>query len=204
MAKKSDTATSPRNLVIVESPAKAKTIEGYLGSDYLVKSSYGHIRDLSKSDLCIDIENGYKPQYTVPDDKKALVEELRRLSSKADVVWLASDEDREGEAISWHIFDELNLPVEKTRRIVFHEITKPAILKAIETPRQISIWLMRNKLVVYWIVWLVTNYLLFYGKKLSHHFLQVVFNLLLLDCWLREKEKFKTLNPNLHSALLLY
>ena len=138
MAKKSDTATSPRNLVIVESPAKAKTIEGYLGSDYLVKSSYGHIRDLNKSDLCIDIENGYKPQYTVPADKKDLVEELRRLSKKAEVVWLASDEDREGEAISWHIFDELNLPVEKTRRIVFHEITKPAILKAIETPRQID------------------------------------------------------------------
>lgn len=138
MAKKSDTTTSPRNLVIVESPAKAKTIEGYLGSDYLVKSSYGHIRDLNKSDLCIDIENGYKPQYTVPADKKELVEELRRLSSKADVVWLASDEDREGEAISWHIFDELNLPVDKTRRIVFHEITKPAILKAIETPRQID------------------------------------------------------------------
>ncbi len=139
MAKKSDTATTPRNLVIVESPAKAKTIEGYLGSDYLVKSSYGHIRDLSKSDLCIDIENGYKPQYTVPADKKDLVEELRKLSKKAEVVWLASDEDREGEAISWHIFDELNLPVEKTRRIVFHEITKPAILKAIETPRQIDI-----------------------------------------------------------------
>jgi DNA topoisomerase-1 len=95
MAKNSDKASAPRNLVIVESPAKAKTIEGYLGSDFLVKSSYGHIRDLNKSDLCIDIENGYKPQYTVPADKKELVEELRRLSSKADFVWLASDEDRE-------------------------------------------------------------------------------------------------------------
>lgn len=138
MAKKTVAGNSPRNLVIVESPAKAKTIEGYLGDDYLVKSSYGHIRDLNKSDLCIDLENGYKPQYTVSDDKKALVEELRKLSKNAEMVWLASDEDREGEAISWHIYDELKLPEQKTRRIVFHEITKPAILKAIENPRRID------------------------------------------------------------------
>ncbi len=138
MAKKSASGDRPRNLVIVESPAKAKTIEGFLGTDFLVRSSYGHIRDLNKSDLCIDLNNGYKPQYTVSDDKKALVEELRKLSKEAEMVWLASDEDREGEAISWHIYDELKLPEQKTRRIVFHEITKPAILKAIENPRQID------------------------------------------------------------------
>lgn len=138
MAKKSTSGDRPRNLVIVESPAKAKTIEGFLGTDFLVRSSYGHIRDLNKSDLCIDLNNGYKPQYTVSDDKKAIVEELRKLSKEAEMVWLASDEDREGEAISWHIYDELKLPEQKTRRIVFHEITKPAILKAIENPRQID------------------------------------------------------------------
>ncbi len=138
MAKKSASGDRPRNLVIVESPAKAKTIEGFLGTDFLVRSSYGHIRDLNKSDLCIDLNNGYKPQYTVSDDKKAIVEELRKLSKEAEMVWLASDEDREGEAISWHIYDELKLPEQKTRRIVFHEITKPAILKAIENPRQID------------------------------------------------------------------
>lgn len=127
-----------KNLVIVESPAKAKTIEGYLGADFTVMSSYGHIRDLNKSDLCIDIENGYKPMYSVSKDKEELVKELKRKAALSETIWLASDEDREGEAISWHIFDELELSDKNTKRIVFHEITKPAILKAIETPRKID------------------------------------------------------------------
>lgn len=127
-----------RNLLIVESPAKAKTIEGYLGSDFMVKSSYGHIRDLAKGNDAIDIEHNYDQVYEVPDDKKAIVAELKKLSKQAEVVWLASDEDREGEAISWHLLETLGLKPEKTRRIVFHEITKPAILKAIANPRTIN------------------------------------------------------------------
>ena len=128
-----------KNLVIVESPAKAKTIEKFLGKDFHVMSSYGHIRDLKKKDFGIDIENGFIPIYEVPADKKKIVSELKSASKKAEVVWLASDEDREGEAISWHLYDVLGLAEEKTRRIVFHEITKPAILKAIENPRPIDI-----------------------------------------------------------------
>ncbi|WP_353130501.1 type I DNA topoisomerase [Parapedobacter pyrenivorans] len=127
-----------KNLLIVESPAKAKTIEGYLGKDFLVKSSYGHIRDLVKTDDAIDTANNFKQQYEVPADKKAVVSELKKLAKAAETVWLASDEDREGEAISWHLYETLGLHDEKTKRIVFHEITKPAILKAIETPRGID------------------------------------------------------------------
>jgi len=127
-----------KNLLIVESPAKAKTIEGYLGKDFTVKSSYGHIRDLVKSDDAIDINNNFVQKYEVPADKKQVVSELKRLAKEADTVWLASDEDREGEAISWHLFDTLDLKDASTKRIVFHEITKPAILKAIETPRKID------------------------------------------------------------------
>lgn len=159
--KKNSSSDTIKNLVIVESPAKAKTIEGYLGADFTVMSSYGHIRDLcdgcpSKKDDCpgtcfvklkgikntsvpgVNIENDYAPCYIVSEDKKKLVEELRAKAQKSDMIWLASDEDREGEAISWHIFDELNLSEQNTQRIVFHEITKPAILKAIETPRKID------------------------------------------------------------------
>ena len=128
-----------KNLVIVESPAKAKTIEKFLGKDFHVMSSYGHIRDLKKKDFGIDIENGFTPVYEVPADKKKVVSELKAAAKKAEVVWLASDEDREGEAISWHLYDVLGLNDEKTRRIVFHEITKSAILKAIENPRPIDI-----------------------------------------------------------------
>ena len=127
-----------KNLLIVESPAKAKTIEGYLGKDFLVKSSYGHIRDLGKSDDAIDIKNNFAQRYEVPADKKAVVTELKKLAKQAEMVWLASDEDREGEAISWHLFETLGLSDDKTKRIVFHEITKPAILKAIESPRKID------------------------------------------------------------------
>ncbi len=127
-----------KNLVIVESPAKAKTIEKFLGKDYTVKSCFGHIRDLAKGDEAIDIANNFKPHYEVSDDKKAIVAELKKLSKDAELVWLASDEDREGEAISWHLSEVLNLDEKKTRRIVFHEITKPAILKAIENPRGIN------------------------------------------------------------------
>ena len=126
------------NLVIVESPAKAKTIEKFLGKDYLIKSSFGHIRDLAKKNLGIDIENSYKPEYIVSPDKKKIVDELKKLAKGAKTVWLASDEDREGEAISWHLYEVLGLKPEKTRRIVFHEITKDAILNAIKNPRFID------------------------------------------------------------------
>ena len=126
------------NLVIVESPAKAKTIQKFLGSDYQVMSSYGHIRDLHKKDFSIDIENGFMPLYEIPEDKQELVKKLRKAAKEADMVWLASDEDREGEAIAWHLYEVLELKPEKTKRIVFHEITKPAILRAIEEPRNID------------------------------------------------------------------
>lgn len=127
-----------KNLVIVESPAKAKTIEKYLGKDYIVKSCFGHIRDLDKGDSAIDVEKGYLPRYIVSDDKKKIVAELKKLAKDADLVWLASDEDREGEAISWHLSEVLKLKKENTRRIVFHEITKSAILNAIDNPRSID------------------------------------------------------------------
>ncbi|MEY3200185.1 MAG: hypothetical protein RJA13_2143, partial [Bacteroidota bacterium] len=127
-----------KNLVIVESPAKAKTIEGYLGKDFVVKSSFGHVRDLAKKGLAIDIENDFNPQYEVSPDKKQIVAELKKLAKEAETVWLATDEDREGEAISWHLFETLNLEKKDTKRITFNEITKPAILKAIEKPRKIN------------------------------------------------------------------
>jgi DNA topoisomerase-1 len=127
-----------KNLVIVESPSKAKTIEKYLGADYTVTSSMGHIRDLVKKGLGVDIEHGFTPNYEVDADKKELVKKLTSAAKKADAVWLASDEDREGEAIAWHLSEVLDLPADKTRRIVFHEITKPAILHAIENPRTLD------------------------------------------------------------------
>lgn len=126
------------NLVIVESPAKAKTIEKFLGSGYTVKSSFGHIRDLEKKNLGVDIEHNFQPQYEISADKKAIVKELKALAKEAETVWLASDEDREGEAIAWHLFEVLKLKPENTRRIVFHEITKDAILHAIANPRTIN------------------------------------------------------------------
>ncbi|QEE48204.1 type I DNA topoisomerase [Flavobacterium alkalisoli] len=127
-----------KNLVIVESPAKAKTIEKFLGKDYQVESSYGHIADLPSKEIGVDVENGFKPKYEVSSDKRALVKKLRDLSKSAETVWLASDEDREGEAIAWHLAEELKLDKNKTKRIVFHEITKTAIQKAIENPRGIN------------------------------------------------------------------
>lgn len=126
------------NLVIVESPAKAKTIEKFLGKGYTVKSSFGHIRDLEKKDLGVDIEQNFKPKYEISADKKAIVKELKALAKEAQTVWLASDEDREGEAIAWHLFEVLDLKPENTKRIVFHEITKNAILNAIQNPRNID------------------------------------------------------------------
>ena len=126
------------NLVIVESPAKAKTIEKFLGKDYVVKSSFGHIRDLSKKGLGVKIDKDFSPKYEILDDKKRVVEELSKLSKQVQTVWLASDEDREGEAIAWHLAEVLDLPIDKTKRIVFHEITKSAILNAIESPRTID------------------------------------------------------------------
>ncbi|MFA0964317.1 type I DNA topoisomerase [Roseivirga sp. BDSF3-8] len=129
----------PKNLVIVESPAKAKTIEGYLGKDFTVTSSYGHVRDLPKADKAIDIENGFKPTYVVTDDKKKVVSELKKLAKNCDTIFLASDDDREGEAISWHLMEALDLNEAKTRRIVFREITRKAIESAISNPRGIDL-----------------------------------------------------------------
>ncbi len=127
-----------KNLVIVESPAKAKTIESYLGKDFLVASSYGHIRDLEKKNMGIDIKNHFKPLYKIPEEKKKIISELKKLVKKAETVWLATDEDREGEAISWHLKEALELPDEKIKRIVFDEITKKAILESIKNPRGID------------------------------------------------------------------
>jgi len=127
-----------KNLLIVESPAKAKTIEKILGEDFQVKSCYGHIRDLEKEDMGIDIKHGFKPKYKISDDKEKVVKELRALAKKADDIWLATDEDREGEAISWHLCEVLGLNPEKTKRIVFHEITKPAIQQAVRNPRTVN------------------------------------------------------------------
>jgi len=127
-----------KNLVIVESPAKAKTIEGYLGNDFVVKSSFGHVRDLAKKGLAIDVDANFFPNYEVSPDKKLIVAELKKLAKAAEVVWLATDEDREGEAISWHLFETLDLAKKETKRITFNEITKTAILKAIDNPRQIN------------------------------------------------------------------
>lgn len=127
-----------KNLVIVESPAKAKTIEKFLGEDFTVTSSYGHIRDLEKKNSGIEVENNFKPLYKISDDKKNIVKELKKLVKGAEQVWLASDEDREGEAIAWHLKEVLELPKDKIKRIVFHEITKPAIEAAIKNPRAID------------------------------------------------------------------
>ncbi|MCD8388518.1 MAG: type I DNA topoisomerase [Bacteroidales bacterium] len=127
-----------KNLVIVESPAKAKTIEKFLGKDFKVMSSYGHIRDLKKKNFSIDVDHGFAPVYEIPDDKRQLVDSLKKAAHEAETVWLASDEDREGEAIAWHLYEVLGLKPENTKRIVFHEITKPAILHAIANPRSID------------------------------------------------------------------
>lgn len=127
-----------KNLVIVESPAKAKTIEGFLGKDYTVKSSFGHVRDLVKKGMGINVDKNFEPEYEISADKEKVINELKRLAKGADTVWLATDEDREGEAISWHLCEALDLKASETKRIVFHEITKPAILKAIQNPRKID------------------------------------------------------------------
>ncbi len=132
----------PKNLLIVESPAKAKTIEKFLGSDFTVKSSYGHVRDLPKGETAVDIENNFKPKYEVTPDKKKVVKELKDWVKKVDEVWLATDEDREGEAISWHLCKVLGLDEKTTKRIVFHEITKPAIQKAMQNPRLLDLSLV--------------------------------------------------------------
>lgn len=126
------------NLVIVESPAKAKTIQKFLGNGYEVKSSFGHIRDLQDKKLSVDVERNFTPEYVIPSDKKKVVAELKKAAASASTVWLASDEDREGEAISWHLFETLGLNEAHTRRIVFHEITKDAIVNAVRNPRSID------------------------------------------------------------------
>jgi len=134
-----------KNLVIVESPAKASTIEKFLGNDFMVTSSYGHIRDLLKKDKGIDIKNNYTPHYIISEDKKSVVKELKKLSEKAETIWLATDEDREGEAIAWHLKEALDLPETKIKRIVFHEITKTAILDAVKNPRGIDYNLVNSQ-----------------------------------------------------------
>ena len=132
-----------KNLVIVESPAKAKTIEKFLGSGFVVKSSFGHVRDLKKKGLSVDIEKGFEPDYEISPDKQKVVQELKKIAKDAELVWLASDEDREGEAIAWHLYDVLKLKSENTRRIVFHEITRSAIEKAVQNPREINMNLVK-------------------------------------------------------------
>ena len=127
-----------KNLVIVESPAKAKTIEGFLGKDFIVRSSFGHVMDLNKTKLSVDTEHDFEPKFEISPDKKKTVSELKKLAKSAETIWLASDEDREGEAISWHLFKALGLKEENTKRIVFHEITKGAITNAISSPRGID------------------------------------------------------------------
>ena len=138
LCKKIQTEEMKGNLVIVESPTKATKIKSFLGNDFTVKSSLGHIRDLQENNLSIDVKDGFKPQYVIPAAKTKVVEELKKLAEQSETVWLASDEDREGEAIAWHLYDVLGLTPEKTRRIVFHEITKPAILEAVANPRDID------------------------------------------------------------------
>jgi len=127
-----------KNLVIVESPAKAKTIEKFLGKDFKVESSFGHIADLPSKELGVDVDGDFDPKYIVSSDKSAVVKKLKTLAKKAEMVWLASDEDREGEAIAWHLAEQLKLKDENTRRIVFNSITKDAVLNAIENPRTIN------------------------------------------------------------------
>ena len=127
-----------KNLVIVESPGKIKKLEQALGKEYIVKASVGHIRDLDENGLSIDVENGFKPKYVIPADKKKVVADLKKAAQEASMVWLASDADREGEAISWHLFETLGLKSENTKRIVCLEITKPAILQAIENPAKLT------------------------------------------------------------------
>ena len=126
------------DLVIVESPAKAGTIQKFLGKDYIVKPSFGHIRDLQEKKLSVDIQHGFTPEYVIPADKKKVVAELKKLAASAPTVWLASDEDREGEAISWHLSETLGLKPANTKRIVFHEITEKAIKNAVQNPRTID------------------------------------------------------------------
>src|SRR5476651_1519498 len=128
-----------KNLLIVESPAKAETIERILGEDFEVKSCYGHIRDLERADMGIDLNNKYKPRYIVPEDKEKVVKELKAVAKKSGEVWLATDEDREGEAISWHLCEVLGLDPKTTKRIVFHEITKTAIKEAVAHPRLLDL-----------------------------------------------------------------
>ena len=163
-----------KNLVIVESPAKAKTIERFLGKDFKVESSFGHIADLPTKELGVDVENNFQPKYIVDKEKKVLVKKLKDLAGKAEMIWLASDEDREGEAISWHLMETLNLDSNKTRRIVFNSITKKAIQNAIDNPR---IWSMRSRPGVFLTDWWDMNFLRYSGKKLNPDCLQVEFSL---------------------------
>jgi DNA topoisomerase-1 len=138
MAKKKESEVDGKDLLIVESPAKAKTIEKFLDNKFLVRSSYGHIRDLPKSDKAIDVDNNFKPTYEITEEKEDVVKELKKLMKDAGEVWLATYEDREGEAIAWHLCEALGLNAEKTKRIVFHEITKGAIKNAVASPRTVN------------------------------------------------------------------
>ena len=143
--KRKNVAEMVENLVIVESPAKAKTIEKFLGKDYRVVSSFGHIRDLAKKNLGIDIKNGFNPDYEIPKEKAKVVSDLRKNAAESKNIWIASDEDREVEAIAWHLISVLNLDPQNTKRIVFHEITKEAISEAIKTPRLVDMNLVNSQ-----------------------------------------------------------
>jgi len=185
------------NLVIVESPAKAKTIEKFLGKDFRVVSSFGHIRDLSKKNLGIDVENNFTPDYEIPKEKVKVVSELRKAAADSKNIWIASDEDREGEAIAWHLVSVLKLDLATTKRIVFHEITKEAITNAIENPRQVDMNLVNSSRPdVFSTGWLVLKYLPYSGRKYNHHSPPAGFNRLLSDCWLKERGRFSHLNRN--------
>ena len=165
------------NLVIVESPAKAKTFQKYLGKDFTVKASFGHIRDLQDKKLSINVDKGFEPEYVIPADKRRVVNELRKAAAESSIVWLASDEDREGEAISWHLCETLGLDPSKTRRIVFHEITKDAIQNAVRNPRTIDMNLVnaqqaRRVLAA----WSVSSSLPYCGGKSSRSFPQAAYS----------------------------
>ena len=173
-----------KNLVIVESPAKAKTIEKYLGDGFVVKSSMGHIRDLVDGNHAIDIEKNFEPTYEISEGKQQLVKELSELSRKAETVWLATDDDREGESISWHLKEALHIPDNKVKRIVFREITKTAILKAVDNP-------MPSKPAGYWTESSAMKSHRFYGEKLKADFLQDAFSRLQFELWWSAKRKLK-------------
>lgn len=173
-----------QKLLIVESPAKAKTIEKYLGKDFVVKSSFGHVRDLEKGNNAIDVDNNFTPHYVITPDKVKVVKDLKDISKKSEEVWLATDEDREGEAISWHLCEVLGLNPHTTKRIVFREITKPAIQNAVANPRNLDLDLVNAQQARrYWTDSLGLSFQRFFGGRSRPHYLQAVSNRLPCVLW---------------------